>query len=82
METQTIPDDLVRTQVAALRIYEALAHAGSGRSQTELRRRLVQLTARVDAHPHWQGCTPPASARAEVRRLARARMSAPETDRP
>ncbi|MFZ3562712.1 hypothetical protein ACOKM5_43020 [Streptomyces sp. BH097] len=75
MGTQTIPDDLVRTQVDALRTYEALARTANGRSRTALRRLLVQLTARVDAHPHWQGRTPPPGARFEVRRRARDRIA-------
>ncbi|MFZ3595099.1 hypothetical protein [Streptomyces sp. BH104] len=76
MRTQTIPDDLVSTQVEALRAYEALARTGG--SPTAQRRRLIEANARVDAHPYWAGRTPPPGARAEVRRLARARLAVPE----
>ncbi|MFC7912479.1 hypothetical protein [Streptomyces sp. NPDC057386] len=75
MRNQPIPDDLVRTQVEWMCAYQALAH-GEG-SYAALRRRLVTLSARVDAHPYWEGRTPPAGARAQVRRLARERVSPP-----
>lgn len=59
-----------------MRAYHVLAQ-GDG-SYAALRRRLVTLSARVDAHPYWEGGTPPAGARAQVRRLARERMGSPE----
>ncbi|MET9700503.1 hypothetical protein ABZY31_26795 [Streptomyces sp. NPDC006529] len=73
MELFRFPDDLVALQGSWLDAYAALAQAPSGVGTTVLRRRLVVLSCRLHAHPHW---TAPGGSRgtwAELRRQARAR---------
>ncbi|MFJ7778611.1 hypothetical protein [Streptomyces yangpuensis] len=68
------PDDLVDLQEAWLRTYAALAQAPAGGGATALRRRLIVLSCRLHAHPHW--ATAPTGWRdggVELRRAARRR---------
>ncbi|MEU6300281.1 hypothetical protein [Streptomyces erythrochromogenes] len=70
------PDDLVALQEAWLRTYDELAQVPAGGGTTVLRRRLIALSGRLYAHPHW---TAPAGWRAggvELRRAARSRSRA------
>ncbi|WP_328965189.1 hypothetical protein [Streptomyces virginiae] len=72
MESLRFPEDLVALQAAWLDTYATLAKAPAGIGTTPLRRRLIALSCRLHAHPHW---TAPGSARgtwAELRRQARA----------
>jgi hypothetical protein len=64
------PPDLVRDQQAWHGTYEALAAARPGASTTVLRRRLLWLSRRIAAHPHWgdSRCT---TSWAQLRRQAR-----------
>ncbi|MFE6910008.1 hypothetical protein [Streptomyces erythrochromogenes] len=70
------PDDLVALQEAWLRTYDELAQVPAGGGTTALRRRLIALSGRLYAHPHWAA---PAGWRAggvELRRAARSRSRA------
>ncbi|WP_371794732.1 hypothetical protein [Streptomyces sp. NBC_01718] len=73
MEPTTFPQDLVQAQRDWIRTYEALAHPGLS-CNTELRRRLLELSAQIWWHPFFTagGGRVPA-ARVELRRLARER---------
>ncbi|MFF8963221.1 hypothetical protein ACF1BK_10820 [Streptomyces globisporus] len=64
------PDDLIRAQQEWHDTYRALA-APRPRHSTELRRRLLLLSVRIEWHPFWStpaGWSP--AARVELRRLA------------
>ncbi|MFD9424732.1 MULTISPECIES: hypothetical protein [unclassified Streptomyces] len=68
--TFPFPDDLVRAQRAWLATYRQLA-VSRPRHTTALRRRLLDLSSRIQWHPFWS--TPPGrtpAARVELRRLA------------
>ncbi|MFD0623048.1 hypothetical protein ACFQ2K_09755 [Streptomyces sanglieri] len=67
--TYPYPDGLVRAQRDWLATYRQLAEPRP-RHTTALRRRLLDLSARVQWHPFWS--TPPGTpaARVELRRLA------------
>ncbi|GAA5608386.1 hypothetical protein [Streptomyces griseus] len=70
MESFPFPDDLVRAQRDWHAAYRALA-VPRPRGVTELRRRLLALSVRIEWHPFWStpdGWSP--AARVELRRLA------------
>ncbi len=67
------PDDLVDLQEAWLRTYAALADAPSEDGATALRRRLIVLSCRLHAHPHWTAPTGWRDGGVELRRAARRR---------
>ncbi|MFF1270277.1 hypothetical protein ACFVZE_31060 [Streptomyces anulatus] len=70
MDRFPFPDDLVRAQREWHDTYRALA-APRPRRATELRRRLLLLSVRIEWHPFWStpaGWTP--AARVELRRRA------------
>ncbi|OKJ18444.1 hypothetical protein AMK23_35465 [Streptomyces sp. CB02130] len=70
MDRFSFPDDLIRAQQEWHAIYRALA-APRPRHATELRRRLLLLSVRIEWHPFWStpaGWSP--AARVELRRLA------------
>lgn len=71
MESFPFPDDLVQTQRAWHAAYRELA-TSRPRHTTELRRRLLVLSVRIQWHPFWStpGGRVPA-ARVELKRLAR-----------
>ncbi|MFF3699451.1 hypothetical protein [Streptomyces sp. NPDC002221] len=70
---RTFPPDLVQTQRAWTRTYEALARTPF---RTALRRRLQQLSCRIATHPYWDaGTGRSAAARTELRRQARTEES-------
>lgn len=65
------PDDLIRAQREWYVVYRALA-VPRPRRATELRRRLLMLSTRIEWHPFWStpdGWTP--AARVELRRQTR-----------
>ncbi|WP_097967607.1 hypothetical protein [Streptomyces sp. or20] len=69
MDSLRFPDDLIRAQQEWHDTYRALAVPCPRR--TELRRRLLRLSVRIEAHPFWStpaGRTP--AARVELRRRA------------
>ncbi|MCX4524035.1 hypothetical protein OHA69_41325 [Streptomyces anulatus] len=69
MDRFPFPDDLVRAQREWHDTYRALA-VPRPRRATELRRRLLLLSVRIEWHPFWStpaGWTP--AARVELRRL-------------
>ncbi|MFJ2438834.1 hypothetical protein ACIOWM_37085 [Streptomyces anulatus] len=69
MDRFRFPDDLIRAQQEWHDTYRALAVPCPRR--TELRRRLLRLSVRIEAHPFWStpaGRTP--AARVELRRQA------------
>lgn len=71
MESFPFPDDLVEDQRAWHAAYRDLAHPHPHRT-TELRRRLLTLSCRIQWHPFWS--TPPGrgpAARIELKRYAR-----------
>ncbi|MFE9953463.1 hypothetical protein ACFYRJ_39410 [Streptomyces sp. NPDC005531] len=72
MEPTAFPQDLVQAQRDWIRTYEALAHPGLPHN-TVLRRRLLELSARIWWHPFFTTGAggAPAAARVELRRLAR-----------
>ncbi|MEU4175158.1 hypothetical protein [Streptomyces sp. NPDC026589] len=70
MDGFPFPDDLVRAQREWHDTYRALA-VPRPRGATELRRRLLLLSVRIEWHPFWStpaGWTP--AARVELRRRA------------
>ncbi|RSO42016.1 hypothetical protein DMH15_12385 [Streptomyces sp. WAC 06725] len=75
MVLTSFPDDLVETQQALHRTYEALA-ASRPRHTAALRRDLLRLSTVVFWHPFWSafpGSFP--AARVELRRQARIRQA-------
>lgn len=67
------PDDLVQTQCDWLRTYEELArHPATG--TTALRRRLIDLSCRLDRHPFWTAADRPSASRVGLRDRALARL--------
>ncbi|MFF3677402.1 hypothetical protein ACFYYS_25910 [Streptomyces sp. NPDC002120] len=47
------PDDLLDLQAAWLRTYTDLARQPIGAGTAALRRRLIVLSCRIEAHPFW-----------------------------
>ncbi|MFB7176852.1 hypothetical protein ACFCYI_03975 [Streptomyces sp. NPDC056257] len=47
------PDDLLDLQAAWLRAYTDLARQPARAGTTALRRRLIMLSCRIEAHPFW-----------------------------
>ncbi|WP_329449747.1 hypothetical protein OG894_02570 [Streptomyces sp. NBC_01724] len=73
MEPTAFPQDLVQAQRDWIRTYAALVHPGLPHN-TDLRRRLLELSAQIWWHPFFatgEGRAP--TARVELRRLARER---------
>ncbi|MEW2587352.1 hypothetical protein [Streptomyces virginiae] len=66
------PDDLVALQAAWLRTYGELAQVHAGGGTTALRRRLIVLSGRLCAHPHWAAPAGWRDGGVELRRVARA----------
>ncbi|AWZ06857.1 MULTISPECIES: hypothetical protein [unclassified Streptomyces] len=66
------PHDLIRLQHEWIRTYEALARLTPTQGSTDLRRRLIDLSGVLAAHPYWAapGCSP--ARRTELLRRARA----------
>ncbi|WP_030800032.1 hypothetical protein [Streptomyces sp. NRRL F-3273] len=76
MHRYPFPDDLIAAQQAWHATYRALA-APRPRHATELRRRLLLLSVRIEWHPFWAspaGCPP--AARVELHRLTAGGRSA------
>ncbi|MEU5331389.1 hypothetical protein [Streptomyces parvus] len=72
MDRFLFPDDLIRAQREWHDTYRALS-VPSSRNITELRRRLLLLSVRIQWHPFWStpgGWSP--AARVELRRLTAA----------
>ncbi|WP_405187195.1 hypothetical protein OG582_38460 [Streptomyces anulatus] len=70
MDRFPFPDDLIHAQQEWHDTYRALA-VPRPRRATELRRRLLRLSVRIEGHPFWStpaGWTP--AARVELRRRA------------
>ncbi len=65
------PDDLVALQAAWLRTYGELAQVPAGGGTTLLRRRLIALSGRLCAHPHWGAPAGWRDGGVELRRVAR-----------
>ncbi|MFJ4972692.1 hypothetical protein [Streptomyces sp. NPDC088755] len=71
MESFPFPNDLIRAQRAWHAAYRELS-SPRPRHATELRRRLLDLSCRIQWHPFWS--TPPGrtpAARVELKRRAR-----------
>ncbi|MEU0895256.1 hypothetical protein [Streptomyces massasporeus] len=66
---RTFPDDLVRAQQEWSATYRQLADRPG---RTELRRRLLRLSAQAFFHPYWQRRRPSPAAWWELRELGRA----------
>jgi hypothetical protein len=76
MANPGFPPDLIRDQQAWNGTYDELAAAPPGTSTTPLRRRLLWLSCRIAAHPHWadsRSATAWAQLRRQVREEERAR---------
>lgn len=74
MRHQHFPPDLIRTQLAWIRTYEALVRLTPTQSPTVLRRELVDLSPRaLAAHPYWAVPGRSAAGRVELLVQARAR---------
>ncbi|MFJ3728739.1 hypothetical protein ACIPYQ_40095 [Streptomyces sp. NPDC090045] len=67
------PDDLLDLQAAWLRTYTDLARQLVRAGTTTLRRPLITLSCRIEAHPFWAIPGRSRAARVELRRRARAR---------
>ncbi|MFB7484670.1 hypothetical protein ACFUEM_38555 [Streptomyces anulatus] len=68
MDRFRFPDDLVRAQNEWHDTYRALAVPTPRR--TLLRRRLLHLSVRIEAHPFWSTSAGTPAARVELRRRA------------
>ncbi|MER6314409.1 hypothetical protein ABT237_11645 [Streptomyces sp. NPDC001581] len=73
MTSLHFPDDLLNLQAAWLRTYTDLARQPARAGTTTLRRRLISLSCRIEAHPFWAVPGRSRAARVELRRRARAR---------
>ncbi|WP_329448565.1 hypothetical protein OG906_36330 (plasmid) [Streptomyces sp. NBC_01426] len=73
MARTPFPDDLVELQVQWLRTYRELARQPAEAGTAVLRRRLIILSCRIEAHAHWAEPNRSRAGRVELRRLARAR---------
>lgn len=71
MARNGFPDDLVQTQSDWLRTYEELSRRAPSVGTTALRRRLIDLSCRLDRHPFWTEAA--SGSRGELRHRARAR---------
>ncbi|MFG2486204.1 hypothetical protein ACGFSI_26050 [Streptomyces virginiae] len=71
MEPFHFPEGLVSLQAAWLDTYTAPAKAPAGIGSTPLRRRLIALPCRLDAHPHRTASGSAHGTWAELRRQAR-----------
>lgn len=58
MRCPTFPEDLIAAQSAWDRTYRALADPAQHERTTALRRRLLELSARVWWHPYWRTAGP------------------------
>ncbi|MFJ3728265.1 hypothetical protein ACIPYQ_37640 [Streptomyces sp. NPDC090045] len=73
MTSVHFPDDLIDLQAAWLRTYADLARQSAQTGTTTLRRRLIALSCRIEAHPFWAVPGRSRAVRVELRRRARAR---------
>nr|WSX47563.1 hypothetical protein OG409_00355 [Streptomyces sp. NBC_00974]WSX54293.1 hypothetical protein OG409_38555 [Streptomyces sp. NBC_00974] len=73
MRHQHFPPDLIRTQLAWIRTYEALARLTPIQSPTALRCELLDLSRALAAHPYWAVPGRSSAGRVELLRQARAR---------
>ncbi|WP_328765543.1 hypothetical protein [Streptomyces sp. NBC_00272] len=69
----SFPDDLVGLQADWLRTYRELARQPASARTTGLRRRLIDLSRAITAHPYWSRPVRTAGGPAELRRAAKAR---------
>ncbi|MFF5826033.1 hypothetical protein ACFY8Q_31560 [[Kitasatospora] papulosa] len=67
MDPHLFPNDLIRAQREWHDTYRALA-APRPRRATELRRRLIRLSTRIQWHPFWSTPAGTPAARAELKR--------------
>lgn len=54
MRCSALPTDLIASQYAWERTYRSLADPANWQQTTALRRRLLELSARVWWHPYWE----------------------------
>ncbi|MFF3726851.1 hypothetical protein ACFYYM_31295 [Streptomyces erythrochromogenes] len=73
MKSIRFPDDLLDLQAAWLRTYADLARLSTQASTAALRRRLINLSCCIAAHPFWAVPGRSPAAQVELRRRARAR---------
>ncbi|WP_445270657.1 hypothetical protein [Streptomyces sp. DSM 41634] len=73
MTSIRFPDELLDLQAAWLRTYADLARQPAQAGTTALRRRLISLSCRIEAHPFWAVPGRSRAAQVELRRRARAR---------
>ncbi|WP_405496297.1 hypothetical protein [Streptomyces sp. NBC_00096] len=72
MQFIRFPDDLLALQTAWLCTYEAMAVTPAGMGTSLHRRRLIQLSCDIAAHPFWTMPGRSTAARVELLRQARA----------
>ncbi|GAA0280351.1 hypothetical protein GCM10010302_17660 [Streptomyces polychromogenes] len=65
------PEDLITLQRAWQQTYAELAQAPAGAGTTALRRRLLDLSARLCTHPYWTAPTGRRAGAADLQRAAR-----------
>ncbi|MFD0374587.1 hypothetical protein [Streptomyces sp. NPDC127112] len=65
------PEDLITLQRAWQQTYAELAQAPAGAGTTALRRRLLDLSARLFTHPYWTAPTGRRAGAADLHRAAR-----------
>ncbi|MFE6835061.1 hypothetical protein ACFVFI_09520 [Streptomyces sp. NPDC057705] len=73
MTSIRFPDELLDLQAAWLHTYADLARQPARAGTTTLRRRLIALSCRIEAHPFWAVPGRSRAARVELRGRARAR---------
>ncbi|QIB49480.1 hypothetical protein [Streptomyces aureoverticillatus] len=76
MDRHTFPADLLQTQTAWYVTYEQLATA-PGNGAAAHRRRLLQLSRLIAAHPYWQTPAGTPAARVALKEAARALAGRP-----
>ncbi|GAA0611809.1 hypothetical protein [Streptomyces crystallinus] len=74
MDRYAFPHDLLAAQTAWYAVYEQLATTADG--DTTHRRRLLELSRRITAHPYWQSPAGTPAARVALKELARTRTQA------
>ncbi|MFC0843539.1 hypothetical protein ACFH04_07295 [Streptomyces noboritoensis] len=69
--TTTVPSHILAAQTAWYAVYEQLATTAEGGAAH--RRRLLELSRRITAHPCWQSPAGTPAARVTLKKLARTR---------
>ncbi|MFV0126324.1 hypothetical protein ACLGI4_01125 [Streptomyces sp. HMX112] len=70
MHAYDFPPDLLQAQTSWYVAYQRLADAAPATSPTVGRRELLELSARIAAHPFWSGPGGTPAARMELKQLA------------